>query len=195
MDITDKLKNPITISIICGILVFIYLWYSLPDDIDDKKDKTNKPSYIRKLKNINLLIPIISAIIVWFVASCYLSTNVNNSNQELSKNENTNLSGNFQSQQFLNPKLNTSSQVPFNNSQPPLFQTFGSKNIQQPNIQPNVDPMGNAIRSKYISSDGNLNYNLVNKKNTTNNLQNKNIKFNKVELPDLFLEVDGFPQF
>ena len=39
MDISDKLKDPIVISIICGIIVFLYLWYNVDDDLDKKNTK------------------------------------------------------------------------------------------------------------------------------------------------------------
>lgn len=152
MDISDKLKDPIVISIISGVIVFLYLWYNLSDDNDDKKNK--KKSHFAKIKDVNLLIPIVSSIIIWFIASCYY--------------------GNIEKKSEI-PDISRSSQSQrFSSNQSPQYQ------LSQ-NIQPN-----NATKTKYMSSNGNIGYNLVNK---------KNMKLNRVELPDLFLEVDGIPQY
>lgn len=154
MDISNKLKDPVVISIICGVIVFLYLWYNLDDD-SDKKNK--KKSHIEKIKEINLLIPIIASIIIWFITSCYFE----NSDD---KSESPDISKNFKSQKFQNQNIQ---------NQNPQYQLFQ-------NTQPS------ATKTKYVSSNENLGYNLVNK---------KNIKLNRIELPDLFLEVDGIPDY
>ena len=150
MDISDKLKDPIVISIITGVVVFLYLWYSLSDDIDDKKKKKKAGCVMSKIKRVNLLIPLISAIIVWFVTSCYFNEDVAiNPN-----NKNNNIHMQYKTSQSSN------------NIKNPFFETFGNTN---------------STKTKYMSPNKNIGYNLINK---------KNMKLNKIELPDLFLEVD-----
>lgn len=150
MDISDKLKDPIVISIITGVVVFLYLWYNLSDDIDDKKNKKNSGCVMSKIKRVNLLIPLISAIIVWFVTSCYFNEDV----PIIPNNRNNNIQMQYKTSQSSN------------NIKNPFFETFGNTN---------------STKTKYMSPNKNMGYNLINK---------KNMKLNKIELPDLFLEVD-----
>lgn len=152
MDISDKLKDPIVISIITGLVVFLYLWYNLPDDIDDKKNKKRSNGCMSKIKNINLLIPLISAVIVWFVTSCYFNDDVPKNLQN--KNQNIKM-------QYKTSQIDSS-----NNIKNSFFEGLGNTN---------------STKTKYMSPNKSINYNLINK---------KNMKLNKIELPDLFLEVD-----
>lgn len=147
---SDKLKDPVVISIITGIVVFLYLWYNLSDDKDDKKNKKNSGCVMSKLKRINLLIPLISAIIVWFVTSCYFNENI-----PMDQNVRNN-----------NTQIQYRTSQSSNNMKNPFFETFGNTS---------------STKTKYMSPSKTTSYNLINK---------KNMKLNKIELPDLFLEVD-----
>lgn len=131
MEFVEYLKNPITLSLLSGLIVFIYLWYNVPEEQvlnDSEKHCFN----LQKLKQINWLLPLTTALVVWFILSCCLS--------------NDNILA-------VNSKRNdvSNSQIPSN---------YGSKYERKPS------------------------YNLV----------KKGQKMNRVDLPDLFMEVDGYQQ-
>ena len=167
MDNHDKLKNPIIISIVSGVIIFLYLWYTASDDVDDKK-KT--PKYMRKLKNVNILIPIIISLIIWFVISCYLddSNKINHDNH---------YNNHVSTEHLLND-----------------FNIDHSKNYE-------LFKCNNSVKSKYSSplndnvSSNNMGQSNLPSSNTKYNLINKNTKLNKVQLPDLFIDINSFPQY
>lgn len=63
MDILDVIKNPAIIGIVAGVITYIYLTWR--NNVDNKKRPADKQ------KEVNLLIPLVVLIIVWFVAYAY----------------------------------------------------------------------------------------------------------------------------
>lgn len=63
----EIIKNPIIIGFTAGILTYTYLSW----DLNEKKKL--KKGY--KIKEVNLLIPLVVAIIGWFIAYAYLQYN------------------------------------------------------------------------------------------------------------------------
>lgn len=59
----DILKNPIVIGMLAGVITYMYLSW---------EKKHNKKNKHKKDKEINLLIPLVVAMIGWFIAYAYL---------------------------------------------------------------------------------------------------------------------------
>jgi dipeptide/tripeptide permease len=70
----DILKNPVIIGLFAGVITYIYLCWCLKEDNKKRKNK-NK----RTKKDVNLIIPSVIAIIIWFIAYGYFEYNTNES--------------------------------------------------------------------------------------------------------------------
>lgn len=66
----DILKNPVIIGLFAGVLVYIYLWWCLKEENKRRKNKNKKTK-----KDVNLIIPSVIAVIVWFIAYGYFEYN------------------------------------------------------------------------------------------------------------------------
>ena len=64
----DIIKNPIIIGLFAGTLTYIYFKWQL----DEKNKKRHKKG--RKKEEINLIIPLVISIIVWFVSYAYFDS-------------------------------------------------------------------------------------------------------------------------
>lgn len=62
----DTLKNPIIIGLLAGTVTYAYLQYDASEK--NKKKKNKKGS---KKTEVNLIIPLVVAVIVWFIAYAY----------------------------------------------------------------------------------------------------------------------------
>ena len=60
----DLLRNPIIIGLIAGVITYLYMYW----DIEQKHKKNVKA----KKPKVNVLLPSVVAIIVWFIAASYL---------------------------------------------------------------------------------------------------------------------------
>lgn len=67
-------KNPIIIGIIFGIITFLILYWMVYQE-------NQKRNPLDKQKSVNLLIPIIVSVIVWFLAGTFLDYMGNNDNK------------------------------------------------------------------------------------------------------------------
>jgi len=63
----DVIKNPIIIGLFAGTVTYIYLTWN---DNDKSKKKSKKSQ-----KEVNLLIPLVIAVIGWFIAYAYFQYN------------------------------------------------------------------------------------------------------------------------
>lgn len=74
----DIIKNPVFIALVFGSLTYLYMWY-----VNDKKSKKNPKNKTKK--RVNILIPVVITIVVWFLAFCYFD-----SQTHISETSNTN---------------------------------------------------------------------------------------------------------
>lgn len=73
----DIIKNPIVVGLIASVITYIYLSWRASENNKKKKSKD------KKKEEVNLLIPLIVGVIVWFVMYGYLeykSTNLETHN-------------------------------------------------------------------------------------------------------------------
>lgn len=70
----DIIKNPIVIAILAGAITYVYLSRDSDENYNKKKNKKSK-------KEINLAIPLVVAVIVWFLAYSYFEYNIDNTQQ------------------------------------------------------------------------------------------------------------------
>jgi H+/Cl- antiporter ClcA len=70
----DILKNPVIIGLFAGVLTYIYLWWCLKEDNKRRKNKNKKIK-----KDVNLIIPSVIAVIVWFITYGYFEYNTKES--------------------------------------------------------------------------------------------------------------------
>ena len=75
----DIVKNPIIIGLAVGGLTYCYLSHTKNEENSKKKKKNNKT------ESINLLIPLVIAILAWFIAYAYFEYNCDDfiENQEI----------------------------------------------------------------------------------------------------------------
>ena len=77
----DIIKNPVVVGVIAGLGTYIYLKYN--SDKKNlriiKKNKTNSKKI--KLDEVNLMIPLLVSIIVWFITYAYLESSNESSNK------------------------------------------------------------------------------------------------------------------
>jgi hypothetical protein len=79
----DIVRNPVFIAVICGGLSYLYLRW--------KTNKLNKKRKNKKMKEVNLAIPLIVMIITWFLVygyNQYNNNNINNNNSSSSSRSN-----------------------------------------------------------------------------------------------------------
>lgn len=69
----DIFKNPIVIGLTMGALVYGYLTYTTNEKNTENAKK--KKSRRREKESVNLLIPLVVAIIAWFIAYAYFEYN------------------------------------------------------------------------------------------------------------------------
>jgi hypothetical protein len=61
----DIIKNPVIIGLLAGVLTYAYLTWSL----EEKNKKKQKKG--QKKEEINLIIPLVVSVIIWFIAYAY----------------------------------------------------------------------------------------------------------------------------
>jgi heme/copper-type cytochrome/quinol oxidase subunit 2 len=81
----DILKNPIIIGLIAGALAYVYLTWTQNEQNEKYKKKHKKE---KKNEDVNLLIPLVIAIIVWFIAYAYLENGTVYSTDEFNNENN-----------------------------------------------------------------------------------------------------------
>lgn len=68
----DIIKNPVIIGLFAGVLTYLYMSWTI--DEKNKKAKKNKNKKVQK-EEVNLLIPLVVSVIVWFVSYGYFEFN------------------------------------------------------------------------------------------------------------------------
>lgn len=63
----DIIKNPVVLGLIAGVLTYIYLWWSKSNN----SSKKNGKKYKKDKGDVNIMIPGIVALVVWFIAYGY----------------------------------------------------------------------------------------------------------------------------
>ena len=117
------IKNPVIIAVIAGAIVFAYMSWNRKQENEKRLKKGKKIKEENKYDNI--IIPIVTAVIVWFIAYGYF----NNSFSSNNNNNNTNLNEyKMESQQLSNVNLNANLNPNFNqnNQQYRLAKESGS---------------------------------------------------------------------
>ncbi len=61
----EILKNPILIGVLLGAITYLYMWY-------EEKNRREKNPKTRK-RAVNIVTPVVVAIIAWFISSNYFS--------------------------------------------------------------------------------------------------------------------------
>ena len=143
----DFLKNPIFISVLAGLVVFIYLFVNIDDEKDTKNKYKNNNSCFNKIKKVNIFIPILTSLVVWFAFTCIFAKE--------NANENDDIFG--------------------KNITDDIFQKNMTNEIYDKQFNYNRRP--EKFTSKYSNDN-------------TNVLNAKNIKLNRVQLPDLFVNFE-----
>lgn len=80
----DMLKNPILIGLTMGAIIYAYLTYTVNEKNEENKKK--KKHKRKEKETVNLLIPLVVAIISWFIAYAYFEYNSDASQQQQSNN-------------------------------------------------------------------------------------------------------------
>ena len=77
----DKIiKNPVLIAVVAGVLAYSYMAWKRKEQLKKSKKARNS----KKLKYVDIILPGIVAVIVWFLAYGYLHYNIESVNgQEL----------------------------------------------------------------------------------------------------------------
>jgi hypothetical protein len=73
----EIVKNPIIIGLLAGTVTYAYLTW----DINEKNKKKSKKGHSKK--EVNLLIPLVVAVIGWFIAYAYFQYNGENENSDI----------------------------------------------------------------------------------------------------------------
>ena len=68
MNFWDIVKNPVIIGLFAGVLTYVYMEWKNTKDYKKNKNKN------KKKKEVNLLIPLGVAIVFWFIAYAYLTS-------------------------------------------------------------------------------------------------------------------------
>jgi uncharacterized protein with PQ loop repeat len=150
------LKNPIVLGLIAGIITYGYLYYQA-----DKKYKEEKGTK----EQVNILIPCLIAIIVWFMASNYFD----NDNNHHNSNNNVSISASE-----VNVNATPNSAVSFG-KKPMLVNGLKGGNQHLSNINNHSSPISEISNAVF-----NKTFHLIGK--------------NKVRLPptDVFIDVAKF---
>jgi hypothetical protein len=71
----DIFKNPVLIGLVCGTITYVYL----TNDVNEKNriNQKRKKNKNRKPEEVNLLIPLVVALIAWFLVYSYFEYNDN----------------------------------------------------------------------------------------------------------------------
>ena len=73
---TDLFKNPVSIGVFAGLLTYFYLVWDKRNEIE--RAKKNKKYKVNK--KVDILIPALVAIVVWFIAYLYFNKDSQNKN-------------------------------------------------------------------------------------------------------------------
>jgi len=102
----DIIKNPVVIGMFAGLGTYVYQKYNT-DERNAKRRKKNKKA---KLEEVNLVIPLLVTLIVWFIAYAYLeSDNKHARNVSVSRPNNSILNMEPAGYRFTNDALSESS--------------------------------------------------------------------------------------
>jgi hypothetical protein len=82
----DIIKNPVIIGLFAGTLTYIYMTYNIKNETDEDNKKNKKK---KNIVNINLLIPLVVAVIFWFITYAYFENKPTNLSLPINADTNT----------------------------------------------------------------------------------------------------------
>lgn len=80
----DIFKNPIVIGLTAGAITYSYLLMTVNEK--NEKNKKNKKNKNKEKEAVNLLIPLVVSVIVWFIAYAYIEYNGNDNKNTANTN-------------------------------------------------------------------------------------------------------------